>query len=170
MPRFVLRAALAACIAASLGTACLASSQWLHAWRQHCLARSTSLHINGCAHCGSIAWHMVPRFVSGAACIAASLGTGRFASNQWLHMHHLTAAHKVAVYAWHVMPRLAQQPHSWLQLQSMARDATHHVTAAHMVTACAQHVIHVMPLQERWARNAPPSLFGCTTAATALSM
>ena len=95
---------------------CLASDQWLHAWRQHaawhmvpssnqllhamqhrlaldaslqnqrlrtwrqrCLAHDASLRINGCAHGGSIAWHMMPR------------------SNQLLHaMQHC---------AWHGMPR-----------------------------------------------------------------
>ena len=46
----------------SLGTGCLASTQWLHAWRQHRI------------------WHLAPRFgdwavpVSVAACKAASLG------------------------------------------------------------------------------------------------
>ena len=32
-------------------------------------------------------------------------------------MHRLASAHKVAAYARHVMPRFAQQLHSWMQLQ-----------------------------------------------------
>jgi hypothetical protein len=32
-------------------------------------------------------------------------------------MHRLAAAHELAAYARHVMPRLAQQLHFWMQLQ-----------------------------------------------------
>jgi hypothetical protein len=81
MPRFV---SITACDAASLGMSCLASNQWLCTWQQHRLAHHASLQLNGCTRGSSIAWHVMPRFVSVTACNAESLGMSCLASTQWL--------------------------------------------------------------------------------------
>ena len=97
MPRFV---SVTACDAASLGTSCLASNQWLCTWQQHRLARHASLQLNGCTRGSSIAWHVMPSFNSMAAHMAAaSLGTSCQASYQLLHAMQWCLAH-----------------HAWLQL------------------------------------------------------
>jgi hypothetical protein len=56
-------------------------------------------------------------------------------------MHRLDAARKVAAYARHVMPRLAQQLHSWMQLQHGTWCHASIIAAAHKVAAYARHVM-----------------------------
>ena len=92
MPRFKSMAVHMA--AASLGTSCLASTQWLHTWQQHRLARHASLCISYCMQC-RIAWHLMSRINSMAVHMAAaSLGTLCLASYQLLHvMQHRLACH-----------------------------------------------------------------------------
>ena len=113
MPRFKSMAVHMA--AASLGTSCLASTQWLHTWQQHRLARHASLCISYCMQC-RIAWHLMSRINSMAVHMAAaSLGTLCLASYQLLHvMQHRLACHASlqingcahgSSIAWHVMPR-----------------------------------------------------------------
>ena len=48
-------------------------------------ARHALLQLNGCAYVSSIAWHVMPGFISVTACNAAALGTSCLASTQWLH-------------------------------------------------------------------------------------
>ena len=96
MPSFV---SVTACNAAAPGTSCLVSTQWLHTWQQHHLARHAKLRISYCMQCSG-AWHVMPSVNSMAAHMAAaSLGTSCQASYQLLHAMQWCLAH-----------------HAWLQL------------------------------------------------------
>ena len=63
MPSFV---SVTACNAAAPGTSCLVSTQWLHTWQQHRLARHAKLRISYYMQCSG-AWHIMPGFSSMAA-------------------------------------------------------------------------------------------------------
>jgi hypothetical protein len=92
------RVAAACCLAhgASLksGAACNAASRlardaslqnrWLRAWQQCRLACDASLRINGCAHGGSIAWHMVPSSIQLLHTMQHRVALDASLQNQWL--------------------------------------------------------------------------------------
>ena len=151
MSRFKSMAAHVA--AASLGTLCLASYQLLHVM-QHRLACHASLQINGCAHGSSIAWHVMPRFNSMAAHVAAaSLGTSCLALYQLLHAmqnrlapyvsHQLNGCAHGSSIAWHVMPRFVSVLHVMQHrlachalLQINGKSMAVHMAAALLGTSC----------------------------------
>ena len=65
---------------------------------QRRLARHAWLQLDGCAHGSSIAWHLMPSFVSVTVCNAAALGMSRLASTRWLRTCDGSSI------TWHVMP------------------------------------------------------------------
>jgi hypothetical protein len=107
-------------------------NQWLRTWQQDCVARDVSLRIDGCAHGGSIAWHMVP------------------SSNRLLHAMQ------------HRLARDASLQNQWLrtwQQDCLAFDAslringcTHGGSIAWHMVPCSNQILHAM--QHRLARDA----------------
>ena len=132
-------------VAALLGMWSLVSYQVLHTM-QHRLACDTSLRISSCTHGGSFAWHMVPRFVSGAACMQHRLAWDASLHNQWLHarpQHRLArgaslrtngCTHGSSIPWWHMVPRFVAVAACNVMQHRLARDA---------------------PLQNQWRRTWP---------------
>jgi hypothetical protein len=131
------RVAAACCLAhgASLksGAACNAASRlardaslqnrWLRAWQQCRLACDASLRINGCAHGGSIAWHMVPSSIQLLHTMQHRVALDASLQNRWLRTWQQRCLARDALLpingcthggniAWYMVPSLNQLLHA----------------------------------------------------------
>jgi hypothetical protein len=117
-------------------------NQWLRTWQQDCVAYDASLRINGCAHGGRIAWHMVPSL------------------NQLLHANQCSIA-------WHGMPRFRVDSceHgsgvAWLAMLRFESMAAH-MAAASLGTWCLARISCCMQCSIAWHWMPRSRINGCT--------